>query len=431
MTIDTRPKGASVRLERMRRWGTRGFWTIADQGLISLSNFLLNVLLARWLSADAYGAFTLGFSILLIVGSFHGALLTDPMLVFGASRFTETAPAYLRALIFGHWILTLPVALVALGSGLVLHFLGAGVLSPALLGLAVATPLYLLLLLLRRACYVRMDPRRSAVASGLYLVVTLLGAFAAWRMTELSSESGFLALAAGSLASSGWLLSRLGVAWSLPSRAEISEIVSVHWEFSRWALGTNVAQWVRGNLYVFILPIWGGLEANAAFRALGNLITPLTQPLVAISPLLLPAFVRARARPDFGGTVGRVGIFLAAGAVAYWLGLGLFNQPILDWLYDGKYLEYGHLVWAIGLIPVCFAVGGTVATALRALERPDRDFWATAVSAAITLTIGVLLTRAWGVAGAIWGSIFSYVVGLALLAAIFLSVRSERRRGTG
>jgi O-antigen/teichoic acid export membrane protein len=428
--IDTRAAERWPSLRRARRWGARGFWTIADQGLISLSNFLLNVLLARWLSADAYGAFTVGFSILLIVGSFHGALLTDPMLVFGASRFTETASAYLRALIFGHWVLTLPVALVALGSGLGLRFLDAGALSPALLGLAVATPLYLLLLLLRRACYVRMDPRRSAVASGLYLVVTLLAAFAASRMTELSSESGFLALAAGSLASSGWLLSRLGIAWSFPSRAEISEIVSVHWKFSRWALGTNLAQWVRGNLYFFILPIWGGLEANAAFRALANLIMPLTQPLVAISPLLLPAFVKARARPDFGVTVGRVAILLTAGAAAYWLGLGLFNQAILDWLYGGKYLEYGHLAWVIGLIPVCVAAGGTVATALRALERPDRDFWVTAVSAAITLTIGVLLTRAWGVAGAILGSTLSFVVALALLVAIFLSLRSERHRGT-
>lgn len=411
----------------MRRWAGRGFWAVSDQALISLSNFLLNVLLARWLAADEYGAFTVGFSILLIVGSFHGALLTDPMLVFGASRFAGTASQYLRVLVFGHWILTGPVALLALGGALALRFLGAQALSPALLGLALAAPLYLLLLLLRRACYVTLEPRQSAAASGLYLVVSLLGAFALSRTTKLSPASGFLALAAGSLVSSAWLFPRLRTTWSIPRRAEISEVLAVHWGFSRWTLGANLAQWVRGNLYYFILPVWGGLEASAAFRAMANLIMPLTQPLMAISPLLLPAFTRARSRSDFGATVGRVGVLLAAGAGAYWIVLGSFGEPILGWIYAGKYVEHGRLAWVIGLIPVCTAIGAAVATALRALERPDRDFWATAVSAAIALTVGVLLTRVWGVGGAIAGLVLSYVVATLLMTAIFVSLRSDGR----
>jgi O-antigen/teichoic acid export membrane protein len=381
----------------------------------------LNVLLARWLAADAYGAFTVGFSILLIVGSFHGAFLTDPMLVFGASRFAETASAYLRVLILGHWILTVPLALIALGGGVALRLIGAGGLSLALLGLAIATPLYLLLMLMRRACYLRIDPKQSAVASGVYFAVTLVGAFASARTTDPSPESGFLAIAAGSLVSSAWLWLQSGVGWSLPSRAEISEVASVHWEFSRWTLGANLAQWVRGNLYYFILPVWGGLEATAAFRAIANLIMPLTQPLVAISPLLLPAFVRARARSDFRTTVGRVGIALAVGAVVYWLVLGSFGGPILDWLYGGKYLEHGELAWVVGLIPICTALAAAFATALRALERPDRDFWATAISAAIALTIGLLLTRICGIAGAVTAWTFSYVV--ATLILIFVSLQ--------
>jgi O-antigen/teichoic acid export membrane protein len=424
MTIDGR---TDETLSRVRRWAGRGFWAVADQAFISVSNFLLNVLLARWLAANEYGAFTVGFSLLLVIGSFHGAFLTDPMLVFGASRFAGEARSYLRVLVFGHWVLTGSLALVALGGALGLRLLGMAALPGALLGLALAAPLYLLLLLLRRACYVTLEPRQSASASGLYLVASLLCAFALSRTTTLSPASGFLALAGGSLVSSAWLVSRLGVPWSLPGRAEVSEVLAVHWGFSRWTLGANLAQWVRGNLYYFLLPVWGGLEASAAFRAMANLIMPLTQPLVAISPILLPAFTRARSRPDFGATVGRVGILLTAGAGAYWIFLGWFGEPILDWIYAGKYVEHARMAWVLGLIPVCTAIGAAVATALRALERPDRDFWATAISAALALSVGAFLTRLWGVGGAIAGLALSYVVATLLMTAIFVSLRAGTR----
>jgi len=35
---------------RLSYWTTRGVWAIVDQALFALSNLLLNVLLARWLS---------------------------------------------------------------------------------------------------------------------------------------------------------------------------------------------------------------------------------------------------------------------------------------------------------------------------------------------------------------------------------------------
>src|SRR5439155_722855 len=76
------------------RWVGRGSWAIADQGLFAGTNFLLNVMLARWLSPGEYGAFAVGLAAVFFVGTFHSALLTEPMLVFGPGKYADRAGAY-------------------------------------------------------------------------------------------------------------------------------------------------------------------------------------------------------------------------------------------------------------------------------------------------------------------------------------------------
>ena len=48
-------------------WTTRGFWAIVDQALFAVSNLIINVLLARWLSPREYGAFVTAYVVLLLV----------------------------------------------------------------------------------------------------------------------------------------------------------------------------------------------------------------------------------------------------------------------------------------------------------------------------------------------------------------------------
>ena len=46
-------------LAKFLRWMTKGGLAILDNGLISGSNFLLGILLARWLAPEEYGAYAL------------------------------------------------------------------------------------------------------------------------------------------------------------------------------------------------------------------------------------------------------------------------------------------------------------------------------------------------------------------------------------
>src|SRR5687767_2668807 len=87
-----------------KRWNLRGvtsaFWAIGEQGTFSLSNWLLQALLVRWLADGAeYGAFSAAFAWFLLAGAVHNAVVVDPMLIYGGKRYAERLGRYFGALV--------------------------------------------------------------------------------------------------------------------------------------------------------------------------------------------------------------------------------------------------------------------------------------------------------------------------------------------
>jgi len=76
----------SAKKPRWFHWAKQGIWAIIDQALFSGANFIVNILLARWLSQEQYGAFAVALSIFYLLAGFHTAVLTEPMMVFGLEK---------------------------------------------------------------------------------------------------------------------------------------------------------------------------------------------------------------------------------------------------------------------------------------------------------------------------------------------------------
>jgi O-antigen/teichoic acid export membrane protein len=76
----------SASWHRARRVGSRLSWGIADQGASSLTNFLLNILVARTLGAEQFGAFTLAYVTYGFAINASRGLSIEPLLV----RFSAT-----------------------------------------------------------------------------------------------------------------------------------------------------------------------------------------------------------------------------------------------------------------------------------------------------------------------------------------------------
>ena len=72
---------------------------VLDQGLISGSNFVVIVLLARWLVPEQYGAYAVALGINVLLFTVYQSLLLEPMSVFGGSSYRECLRGYLGSVL--------------------------------------------------------------------------------------------------------------------------------------------------------------------------------------------------------------------------------------------------------------------------------------------------------------------------------------------
>ena len=75
-----------VRTPARSKFFGKNIWAIGDQVLISGSNFVTMVLVARALGAEAFGLFTLVYSVLLLSNIVQSTLVTVPHNVLGSNR---------------------------------------------------------------------------------------------------------------------------------------------------------------------------------------------------------------------------------------------------------------------------------------------------------------------------------------------------------
>jgi len=397
---------------RAEHWIAKGGFAVADQAVFSGSNFVLNILLARWLSPAEYGAFALAFSFFLFAAGIHNALLLEPMTVYGPSKGRDLGAYFRRVLrINAGLAVALAVPLVA-GGGAVLYWGSGEALSSGLLGLGIWMPATLLYWTVRRACYLEQESWlafRGSTAYGVFLVaglgtLSVVGKVTVGGATIVMGFSGLLA--------SMLLLPSLRRRWSVDSVPEVNTrlILRENWLYGRWAIGTGIVYWLSGDVYYLLTSTMMGLNQTGSLRALQNLILPASHAMTALGMLILPWAVRrlhTAGMMALGQAVVRVTWLMTSLAIAYLLVVVLVGKWLIGFLYGDRYVEW---VWLLPLVaggPVLAAVASGCQVGLRAARSPKSIFHAHVAGAVVSITVGVLMTHRWGLPGAVGGGLLT------------------------
>ncbi|MCX6026925.1 MAG: polysaccharide biosynthesis C-terminal domain-containing protein [Chloroflexi bacterium] len=398
---------------RLRSWGERGSIALFDQGVFSGSNFILNILLARWLAPSDYGAFAVAYSVFLFLSGFHNAILLEPMSIIGPANYADRLDQYLGQQIRLNFALTVPLGIVMAGSGWLLQVTGTGDpwLSRSLIGAGIALPFMLFLWVTRRAFYVIQRPMGALRSSVIYAAVLLMALWVVHRMALDSSSTGFALMGASSLLAGllSLYLGKIGIGKG--SAALSRELLGVQWGFGKWIVAATIPMLAAGQAQTFFTASMVGLEAAGVLRALQNLIQPMVQAITAIGTLGLPALAADFGRGNLSG-LRRKGIFvtltLTGMATAYGLVVFLAARPIEELLYGGKYAAYSWLIAPLGLIPIFIALPTGILLILRAIQKPRIYLISGVVTAVVGLISCIVLIPIWGVAGAVASLVSTY-----------------------
>ncbi len=386
-------------------WVTKGGFTLIDQALITGSNFVINILLARWLVPEHYGAYAVAFSIFVLLTVVYQSLLLEPMAVFGGSTYRGNLREYLRVLLRMQPVVSAAMCgPIAAWAVVTWRMDPSSALPGALAGVALAGPVVLVFWLARRTYYLQLAPSRSALGSSWYCVFALGGIFLVHHRSALSPFKAFLAMAVAAAVTAAFLLLHLRTNLQPRTMAlGLGEVCRRHWTYGKWALVANIVSWVPAYLFYLLLARFSGMAHSGELRALMNFVGPQQQVQSALAMLFLPyaAGLRARTPSRLMALNHKLTFISVSVAIAYWITILGFKGTVLHLLYSGRYMNVAYLLpfVAVGSILWAGAFGPTVA--LRAMESPRPIFLAYCVATMLSLVIGIPATKAFGVFGAI------------------------------
>lgn len=381
-------------------------WGVADQGISSLSNFVLGIIAARSLDAESFGAFTLAYVTFSFLLSASRGTSTDPLMV----RFSGATRALWSRAVAAAGATAMLTGFTAGAACVVVGLLLPGQLGAAFIALGFGLPGILLQDSYRFAFFSGGRGDRAFVNDLLWgiLQVAALGALLmTGNVTVVScllAFGGTATLAAGF----GYLQSRIGPDPRL-ARA---------WLVDHKALGgryliENVSVGGARQVRMTVVGLLAGLAAVGQIRAAEILMGPFLVLLSGVATVSVPEAKLVLSRtPE---RLRRFCFWLAAAqssAAATW---GLVAYTLLP-------LGLGELLlgsnWGPAqalLLPViailvvgCFEIGATAG--VRALGASRRSLAAQLTSATLYVVGGSVGAAVDGSAGSCWGVVISSLI---------------------
>ena len=401
-------------------WAGKGLWAVADQALFAGTNFFINILLARWLDSSAYGAFSVAYSLFMLLGTFHTALWTEPMLVYGSGRFRNTFDKYQDILVDYHWRFSALIVLIFLLLAGVSEGAGQRALALGFLGLALAAPSVLYLWLVRRGAYTFLQPRLAAAGGALYLALYTGVALLLLKVGFLNETTAFWGMGLAALLAA-WVIRGWGSEIKV-GQVDPKEVCRLHWAYGRWALLAGALSWLPMNIYFLVLPAVHGLDEVAALKALMNLVMPILHFNGAIAALFVPVYVRAHHQGKLGKVVWMSGTILTFFALLFLIFLFLWGNNLMVWLYRGKYIHGTYLLRLLAFLPVIIAWVNTGGAMLRSLERPSFVAFGYLLASFLSIAVGAPFSVQAGLRGAVISMLLTY--GILAVALCLLAIRT-------
>ncbi|MCC7349594.1 MAG: oligosaccharide flippase family protein [Phycisphaerales bacterium] len=393
----TKPLAAVARKLR------RGAWALADQMLLSGSNFVTMVLVARGLSRGEFGEFTLIYSGLLFANLAQATLITQPHNVLASTRGGADYRRYTTSAGAGQLLFCIVAALLTLmaaGLGWSLGWSVAGLLA----ALAPCIIAWQSQEFTRRVLYTE---GRTAAAffndllsyGGQALLIGLL-----WHAEQLTAQRALYILAATSATAA--LLGLWQIRHSLARDWKWSSLWE-NWNFGKWLLGAELLQWLSSiQWYLFIAAAMFGTSATAMLKAAAVIFGP-TRVLISFLDTILPIrFSKALAHggPEAMNRQYRWAFLLVTPMLAGYCGLvALFAGPLLRLAYGKQYADDAPMLMLYAMCAFPAYVSHITYAALAARRQTRHIFMAYVYTALFTVGIGWALLHWMGVNGTFVG----------------------------
>jgi len=407
----------------------REVWALTDQAVVSATNFLTNVMLARFMGLREFGIFVLAWMSVLFVNSLQTALIVAPMMSIGPKQDEKDRPSYYGAVVFQELVLvSFCFVLVFVGLKTLSGYFQHADLQQLALPLAVSAFAYQMQDFVRRYFFSTRQSRHALANDALSYLTQLPLLFLLHRAGRLNSATALWVMAGTSIVGmiAGWFwIERIEFHWDW-----IKAITRRHWTLSRWLTGSALMVWTSSNIFVIAAPAYYGAAAAGALKASQNLMG-VTHVWFQGLDNVVPVETARRLRQ--GGVDAMMSY--TRSIILKWGGLTLLFAVILGatpgfWLrlmYGQQLVQYGYILRLYALLYVIVFLGGPLRAGLQALEFTVPIFWSYLTMTAFAFAFAVPMAKWLGLNGTMLGLIATQILFQSIVA-IALKIRSGRLR---
>lgn len=399
----------------------RGLASLADQGVVSATNFVTGVIVGRTCTKEEFGLYMLGFTIVLFGKVMQTSLISSPYTVYSSRLEVNLRSQYLGSTLI-HQLALGSLAVFVLIIGWIVLSGGIGPNNLArLLGVLAMVILFIMLREHIRRVYFADLQMKAALCFDLFIAVTQTGCFLLLAYLGLLSARlayWVIGIVCG-IASLGWMISRRK-ALSLGIEQALSDL-HLNWAFGWWVFGGNLLHLTSVQLYPWFLTFSHGTAAAGVFAACWS-VTALVNPLlIGIGNFLGPRTAHAHGNgiSDLCQVVHKATIFLVVATGIFFVALHIFGDKLVVLIYGSKYAGDGGVVSIFALSIVASSVSLPASYGLWAMERPEVNFKVNIIALGTALTLGLWFVNMFGVVGVGYGLLVGNTIASMVRCMIF------------
>ncbi|HEY2472382.1 MAG TPA: hypothetical protein VGI45_31635 [Terracidiphilus sp.] len=419
------------RLQQLARG--RSAKTLADQVMVSGSNFLTGIILVRGLGLAEFGRFTIAYVILLLANSVQLSFISSPMITLGSLLGSDDERrAFVRG-VYGVQLVFCLIATALTVSATLLYLLidRSGIPSSFVFPFTAAVALFLMQDWLRRYFFTMGKAMASVWNDAISYAGQVIVLGVLWAAHRLTIGTAFwaIALTSGLAFAFGALLEQLNFTRSL-TRTSWRRIRSLSIDLGI----SNQLQWLVYQGAMLVGASVAGPQAAGGVRATQNVIGPVNiayQAMENIVPIraaeeMRRSGIRGAARFLFRfGAVGFVGLLVVFSAASLLSGrfLSFFYGHQLRVYADVLNLQmlYFLLAWPVRQLNFLF----------RTLENTRPILIAAIIAALLSMALVYPMVRTYGALGIVMAAVAGQLGNLAWLALAWMRVSAGNGKMVG
>ena len=411
---------------RAAPWGRafhQGFFSLADQAVASIANFVTGVIIARSCSKESFGLYMLGLTIVLLVTDLQASLIATPYMVYAPRLKGEARAQYTGSTLIHQLLLSLITMVCLIGAAFATRLgFGPRGLGPVMWALAATVSLIMLREFARRMCFARLAMKTALLLDTCTAVGQLTGLFLLARFGLMSTPRAYWLIGSvcGIVVLSWLWLDRKS--YDLHLGRALADFQR-NWSVGKWVFGSGLLWTASTNIYPWLLASFHGTAAAGVFAACLGVVSASNPILLGVQNLVGPRVAHefaAKGPRALRVLVLRISAVLAIPVTLLTVVLIVWGDRFIGLLYGHRYAGNGAVVAVLALNLLVTALAFAFSRALFAIERADLDFQLNVATIVIMLTAGIWLVRTYGPLGAASGLLLANVATSILRAGLFL-----------